>query len=630
MTTAKPKRWWSLIVASVLAVAIALQPATSFARHKFQVEIAFNNVMERVFSQGNLQSPKRHDVDKLSFLFLAQLTGREIILPRKEVVPDVPLSRFIKKVPKGHIGVAVTVAYTVVNCIQTSSNLATFAECVQDEIFEAIFVGLLSEIIFSLGLAHILATILIGVLAFLALYLIIDFVRNWSRDRKNEPRSLSQPAVSWGEPHITTIDQLDYDFQAVGEFVLIKSKVGGLQIQVRQEPWRNSRDLSHNTAVAFDLHGSRVSVYAGENPEFYIDNQPVRASQFVKMLAGISVLERQGDEYKIRWLDGSWLDIRVYPGSHLDVELALSESHRGMTGGLLGNFDGTAANDLTSRDGSVLNTQNTHSRDLYDIFGESWRISNLDSLFTYEDGMGTEDFTDNSFPGRILSLSKLDPANVWQAREACLTAGIPEGPVLRGCTFDYAATGDDVYIEGALALSDPVASTEGERDTLAREIESQNSSVSLQSCEQYAERAVQQNQRNNDLNCGFAGRRWQSEKQNHLSWCLGVGFNSASVIEEDAARRNRLAACETASENRPIRSSTLERFHDRLGNDYRSFLLGSPDFELCRDACLSESQCMAWTYVRPGVQDPRLARCWLKHSVPPATSNGCCTSGKID
>ena len=65
---------------------------------------------------------------------------------------------------------------------------------------------------------------------------------------------------------------------------------------------------------------------------------------------------------------------------------------------------------------------------------------------------------------------------------------------------------------------------------------------------------------------------------------------------------------------------------DRPGSDYRSFDVRESRPELCRDACGSERQCRAFTYVRPGVQGPR-ARCGLKNAVPPARPNDCCLSG---
>ena len=72
--------------------------------------------------------------------------------------------------------------------------------------------------------------------------------------------------------------------------------------------------------------------------------------------------------------------------------------------------------------------------------------------------------------------------------------------------------------------------------------------------------------------------------------------------------------------------TTWEPDVDRGGSDYRSFDLPGPRPELCRDYCLADVQCRAFTYVNPGVQG-RQARCWLKHSVPGSRPDDCCLSG---
>ena len=72
--------------------------------------------------------------------------------------------------------------------------------------------------------------------------------------------------------------------------------------------------------------------------------------------------------------------------------------------------------------------------------------------------------------------------------------------------------------------------------------------------------------------------------------------------------------------------SGMEDNTDRMGMDYRSFDLPAPDPRLCSSACEAESQCMAYTFVRPGVQGPQ-ARCWLKTSVPGPAQSTCCISG---
>ena len=65
---------------------------------------------------------------------------------------------------------------------------------------------------------------------------------------------------------------------------------------------------------------------------------------------------------------------------------------------------------------------------------------------------------------------------------------------------------------------------------------------------------------------------------------------------------------------------------NRAGSDFTSFEAIGDRMEICRDACAAESSCVAYTYVRPGLQGPR-GVCWLKSSVPEAHVEGCCISG---
>ncbi|MBI2373640.1 MAG: PAN domain-containing protein [Deltaproteobacteria bacterium] len=71
---------------------------------------------------------------------------------------------------------------------------------------------------------------------------------------------------------------------------------------------------------------------------------------------------------------------------------------------------------------------------------------------------------------------------------------------------------------------------------------------------------------------------------------------------------------------------TVEPKTDRPGSDYTSLDLDKANPQLCKDRCASEERCVAYTYVKPGVQGPK-ARCWLKDSVPNPTPSDCCVSG---
>ncbi len=65
---------------------------------------------------------------------------------------------------------------------------------------------------------------------------------------------------------------------------------------------------------------------------------------------------------------------------------------------------------------------------------------------------------------------------------------------------------------------------------------------------------------------------------------------------------------------------------DRPGSDFKFFALSIDDPNICRNACMNEAGCRAWTYVRPNIQGPN-PMCWLKNSIPKAVKNKNCLSG---
>jgi hypothetical protein len=73
-------------------------------------------------------------------------------------------------------------------------------------------------------------------------------------------------------------------------------------------------------------------------------------------------------------------------------------------------------------------------------------------------------------------------------------------------------------------------------------------------------------------------------------------------------------------------AGSMEPGVNRNGNDIQNMDLPSPDPALCGAECDKNAQCVAWTYVKPGIQGPN-ARCWLKNPVPEPHPDDCCTSG---
>jgi hypothetical protein len=72
--------------------------------------------------------------------------------------------------------------------------------------------------------------------------------------------------------------------------------------------------------------------------------------------------------------------------------------------------------------------------------------------------------------------------------------------------------------------------------------------------------------------------------------------------------------------------SEREHDKDRYGGDYLPFDVKADHIEQCEDACKADTKCLAWTYVKPGIQASQ-ARCYLKSIVPAISDNTCCVSG---
>jgi hypothetical protein len=76
----------------------------------------------------------------------------------------------------------------------------------------------------------------------------------------------------------------------------------------------------------------------------------------------------------------------------------------------------------------------------------------------------------------------------------------------------------------------------------------------------------------------------------------------------------------------PVAAAGMEPDTDRMGADMYGFALVAADPAMCQTACNVNAQCMAWTYLKPGLRGPQ-AQCFLKNGVPAPTRNNCCVSG---
>jgi len=72
-------------------------------------------------------------------------------------------------------------------------------------------------------------------------------------------------------------------------------------------------------------------------------------------------------------------------------------------------------------------------------------------------------------------------------------------------------------------------------------------------------------------------------------------------------------------------SQTFMTGVDMPGNDYSSKPISGTAVD-CENMCNADGKCLAWTWVKPGVQNAQ-AMCWLKNAVPPSHPNPNTISG---
>ena len=125
----------------------------------------------------------------------------------------------------------------------------------------------------------------------------------------------------------------------------------------------------------------------------------------------------------IRWPDGSRLTI-TRDARTLSFALQPGKTVAPTLRGLLGSQDGTSANDLSGRDGTVLDRSDpAFATKLYQEFGDSWRVSQGESLFDYGPGESTATFQKPDFPSAEATVASLSPDVRAKANATCEAFG---------------------------------------------------------------------------------------------------------------------------------------------------------------------------------------------------------------
>jgi hypothetical protein len=245
-------------------------------------------------------------------------------------------------------------------------------------------------------------------------------------------------AVTVGDTHITTFDGVYYDFQASGEFLLAEDGTN-LVVQARQASGAPTwPDASVNKAVAVRMGATRVAIYI-EPTRVEIDGTPTTVADGANIQRPTGAqITRKGNAYWITddrgnsvraVLNPTWIDVRVGLG------IAMHTAVRGLLGNPNGNGQG-----LVTRENVLLKAP-VLFRDLYQTYGESWRVLPQNSLFTAESRIKP------GHPAKPFYSTDLPKEKAARALAACKEAGVKDAVLLDSCVLDTTVLGDKTAVK---------------------------------------------------------------------------------------------------------------------------------------------------------------------------------------
>lgn len=274
-----------------------------------------------------------------------------------------------------------------------------------------------------------------------------------------------------GDPHLRSVDGSRFDFQAVGEFVLLKDD-DGTEVQTRQTPVAAATPIAHphselkvcvslNTAFAARVGPHRVSYQPMRTPEelvFFLDGKPTRLPKEGLDLGAhhLSVFDANGRAgIRLSYANGTIVTVTPkfwtkHKFHYLDVEVARTQADQG----LIAPFapDSWLPRLSTGRNlGPRPKSLSERFDQLYRQFADSWRVTDASSLFVYEPSRSTGFYTDRNWPAEkppckikpeleIPNAPILPGMTEDEARKVC--KGVQDPTLFEACVLDVAATGD--------------------------------------------------------------------------------------------------------------------------------------------------------------------------------------------
>ncbi len=276
-----------------------------------------------------------------------------------------------------------------------------------------------------------------------------------------QPKKMNGPCGSVacpnsnGDPHIVTINNYRYDFQAAGEFTLLRSPDGSVDIQSRQEPYPSAalpNTISTNTAIAAKVGSHRVGVYAtGTGLVAHVDGKIVDPGGGPMNLSGGGKISTYPKGFEIDFPDGTTMWVLSVGQWGINAQIRPSAGLRADGVGLLGSITpgGLGVPALPNGTRLPAASDNAHARSIvYGQFADAWRLTDSTTLFDYDPGKNTETYTIRPYPTNtvVASVRDLSPGQAAAGTAAC--SDVTDPALHDDCVYDVGVTGDSGFAQG--------------------------------------------------------------------------------------------------------------------------------------------------------------------------------------
>lgn len=277
-------------------------------------------------------------------------------------------------------------------------------------------------------------------------------------------------AATRGDPHLTTVDGVNYDFQSAGEFVALRS-TDGMEMQTRQSPVATASTVgpnehtglttcvSLNTAVAARVGTHRVTYQPNlsgvpdpSGLQLRVDGAltTIGARGLDLGSGGRVTKSAVGDGIEIDFPNG--VHLTAVPGWwgppnnkwYLNLDVVNFSARQGIMGNLAPGSWLPALPNGTSLRGRPA-TSHRRYVDLYQTFANAWRVTSRTTLFDYAPRTSTETFTLRSWPPEngpctVPQAPVVRPIDPRRAQQAC--SAIADRNMNANCVFDVTVTGE--------------------------------------------------------------------------------------------------------------------------------------------------------------------------------------------